>query len=446
MRSLLLCLLLFSFIASAAVPPEAPEKLQQVQQEHALAPEPAQSELLRAEGAPVKLSPESMEKIAAVERAIVHSFPEPTLRGVVSSRGYLVMGEDVSILEKALVASLAQRDAVFSAFRKVPGPEEAEKLLVGENFILVIGGPSQNEFAAELEKQGLATDEQVLDEGMILRSGELPSGAEFLIVSDKRGYMNVRKEGLYSSPLASFLPHWAVAPAAFLLSVLGLAAIPVIRIYLAGIFKSKEKPTKGKPEPEAPGIQLFGVRVRYQEIFSVFMGAFVYGMGVAYLFTGLSWDILLMGIASVIFVAILYYLRSLTRWILDRRHGTDSEYVVWKTGSALCWATALCGFTLQTPGFEVDEVPEEKRPHSAKMKLAVLGMAMAVALIIFAINFLWPHPWLQAYMCVASAIAVNEILPFKPMPGADIKSWDGKVWAFTFFTFIPTYFLINFLL
>ena len=428
MRLLLFSLLLFSLIASGAIE-QAPE-----------------SELVRDDSAPVRLSSDSKAKLSAVERAIVDSFPEPSLKQVVSARGYLIMGNDVSIVEKAIVGRLAEHDDLFSRFRRADDSSESQSLLAQDNFLLIIGGPSQNDLAHELEKQGLATQEQMLDEGIMLRGGKLPSGATFLIVSDKRGYMNIRKEGLYSSPLAAFFPRWAVAPAAFVLSILALAAIPVIRIYLAGIFKSRKKPTKGKPKSEAPGIELFGIKARYQEIAAVFIGAFVYGMGVAYLFTGLSWNLPLMGIASVIFVAILYYLRSLTRWILDKRHGTDSEYVVWKTGSALCWTTALCGFTLQTPGFEVDEAPEEKKPHVAKMKLAVLGMAMAVALIVFVVNFLYPHPWLQTFMCVASAIAVTEILPLKPMPGAEIKSWNRSVWALTFFTFIPAYFLINFLL
>ncbi len=78
------------------------------------------------------------------------------------------------------------------------------------------------------------------------------------------------------------------------------------------------------------------------------------------------------------------------------------------------------------------------------MKWAVLSVAMFVALTIFAINFFFPNEYLPVFQTVASAIAVTEILPLKPMPGVLIKKWNVWLWAITFATFIPIYFLINF--
>jgi len=248
------------------------------------------------------------------------------------------------------------------------------------NFLVILGGPSQNTLAAQLEKEGRIEKTWKLSDNMIVRSGTTSTGGKFVIFSDLRGYHNLRMEGLNSSPLAIFLPKSLVPPAAFLLSILALAAMPVIRIYLAGIFKAKER-DEGKREVKTKftGIHLFGIPIRFREILAVFIGSFFYGMGVTYLFTGPTWELIPMGIAAVIFVAILYYLRSLTRWVFDSLYKPHTEYIFWNAGGALCWISALFGFTLQTPGFELEKIPKEMQRKAAFMRWAAHHTAWAVA-------------------------------------------------------------------
>lgn len=367
------------------------------------------------------------------------------LKQVVDERGYAVIGSSLSIAEKELFLAFMDYEPAYAGIREVPDTLPPAELMAYKNFLVVLGGPSQNELAAFLEEEGMVDREWPLSEQLIVRSGSTPTGGKFVIFSDLRGYHNLPMEGIKSSPLALILPEALVPPAAFLLSVLALAAMPVIRIYLAGIFKAKER-DEGKREVKTKftGIHLFGIPIRFRELFAVFGGAFFYGMGVTYLFTGPDWELIPMGIAAVLFVAVLYYLRSLTRWVFDSIYKTHTEYIFWGGGGALCWASAIFGFTLQTPGFEVEKIPEEMQKKAAFMRWAVLTVAMLVAVTIFIINFFHPNEYLPIFQTVASAIAVTEILPLAPMPGVAIKKWNPWLWAITFFTFVPAYFLINF--
>ena len=367
-----------------------------------------------------------------------------SLRDIIQEKGYIVIGTDLSIAEREAMLAFVNQDPVFSKFRRIRD-QEAQELLRTDAFLVLLGGPSQNDLSRYLESQELSVRTWEISENMVVRSGITPGAGKYYIFSDLRGYRNPAKEGISSSPLASIMPREYVPIASFLISILGLAAIPVIRIYLAGIFKTKERESgRKKVNEKFTGINLFGVPIRFREILAVFLGAFFYGMGVAYLYAGFTLELIPMGIASVIFVALLYYLRSLTRWFFDGRYKTHTEYVFWGTGGSLCWISSIFGFTLQTPGFEVEKIPEEFERKAAFMKWAVLSVAMFVALTIFAINFFFPNEYLPVFQTVASAIAVTEILPLKPMPGVLIKKWNFWLWAITFATFIPIYFLINF--
>ncbi len=392
----------------------------------------------------VNMDEHSKAELNAMLRDVSDSYGGIPLREIISQRGFLVIGTDLSIAEREAMLAYAKQNPIFSNFKKARDTESME-LLRTDSFLVILGGPSQNDLAFYLEKEEMVKRTWNISDSMMARSGTTPGGGKFIILSDLRGYKNLRKEGIISSPLAGIMPREYIPIASFLISIFGLAAIPVIRIYLAGIFKTKERDTgRKKVDEKFTGINLFGVPIRFREILSVFLGAFFYGMGVAYLYAGFTLELIPMGIASVIFVALLYYLRSLTRWFFDGRYKTHTEYVFWGTGGSLCWISSIFGFTLQTPGFEVEKIPEKFEKKAAFMKWAVLSVAMFVGLSIFIINFFFPNESLPVFQTVASAIAVTEILPFVPMPGVLIKKWNFWLWAVTFFTFVPIYFLINF--
>lgn len=392
----------------------------------------------------VNMDERSKAELNEMLRDVSASYGGIPLRQIISERGYLVVGTDLSIAEREVMLAYAKQNPIFSNFKKVRDTESME-LLRTNSFLVILGGPSQNDLAFYLEKEEMVKKTWNISDSMMARSGTTPGGGKFIILSDLRGYKNLRKEGIISSPLAGLMPREYIPIASFLISLFGLAAIPVIRIYLAGIFKTKERDTgRKKVKDKFTGVNLFGVPIRFREILSVFLGAFFYGMGVAYLYAGFTLELIPMGIASVIFVALLYYLRSLTRWFFDGRYKTHTEYVFWGTGGSLCWISSIFGFTLQTPGFEVEKIPKELERKAAFMKWAVLSVAMFVALTIFIINFFFPNEYLPVFQTVASAIAVTEILPFVPMPGVLIKKWNFWLWAITASTFIPIYFLINF--
>ena len=394
---------------------------------------------------PMPVDERTKGEIGDIERDISASYGGLPISRIISEKGTMVMGSDLSIAEREALLRIVGDNPIYSKFKRTTDEVPPEEILNTDQFLVVLGGPSQNHLTAYLEKNGMVEKSWQVSDHVIVRSGPTPGGGKFFIFSDLRGYNNVRKQGIEESPLTAIMPKEYVPIASFLLSILALAAIPVIRIYLAGIFKTKEREAGRKQVKEKfTGVTILGVPIRFRELLAVLGGAFFYGMGVAYLYAGFSWELFPMGLAAVAFVAILYYFRSMTRWLFDGKFHTRTEYVFWGTGGALCWISSVFGFTLQTPGFEVEQIPKELENKAAVMKWAVLSVAMVVALVIFIVNFISPHPYLPVFQTVASAIAVTEILPLTPMPGLLIKRWNAWLWAATFFTFIPIYFLINF--
>lgn len=219
----------------------------------------------------------------------------------------------------------------------------------------------------------------------------------------------------------------------------------IARQVLSGHLRVWAKRDK-KLDPGEQSIELRGFRLRPRELLAICATAAVYGLAIAYTLLGFAVNPLLWFWQTLAALTILL-LRSLVRFVYERRHGLVTVLRFWPAGGLLCLGSAYLGTTLATGCYELESAGRpDAAAHGTRLRVSVLLMTFALAIGFFAANWLHPHKVLQMGRLVASGMALSEVLPVTPMPGLRIYKWRRSVWAVLFGLVVPTYFLVNFIL
>ncbi len=152
---------------------------------------------------------------------------------------------------------------------------------------------------------------------------------------------------------------------------------------IGGLLKNRAK--KGqKVDATQRAFTLAGFVIRPMELTSLLIAALVYGLAVCYTLQG--WKMALPFVRTQeLLVVVIYFSRSVVRFIYERTFKLTTQYKFWVGGGLLCLGSAYLGNTLGTVGYELES---SKGPEDAarivKMKtwLLVLALAMAVGFCI----------------------------------------------------------------
>ena len=80
------------------------------------------------------------------------------------------------------------------------------------------------------------------------------------------------------------------------------------------------------------------------------------------------------------------------------------------------------------------------------MKAWLLGISLGLAFAFAAANILAPAKIFQSGRVMMSGMALAEILPITPMPGAKILKWNASVWGLLCVGVAVSFILLNFIL
>ncbi|MBI5227064.1 hypothetical protein HY988_00615 [Candidatus Micrarchaeota archaeon] len=403
----------------------------------------------------LKSNPEFSKNLTQMYNIINENFPS-NLTLPSKYQGIIIRGEGSTLTEKQLFSFAKNSYPVFNQFTEVTvGSVVPSEIIKQSNTTLIlIGGPSQNKITDYVEQHEEVTYVAELPNVGIVKMFRIKHGADVLVLSDLKGYENMRMEGIENSPLVALgIPPKYVPPVATAVSLVLLAFLPnlltaltgFLKVYAAGFLKSKAKEGKKPSELIDKGTKILGFTIRLREFVALVIGAIVYGLAVSYTFKGFKIDFLLVFYA-IAFATILYYARTLMRMLFERIYKLRSEFHVWKSGCGICWISAILGNTLQTTGYELEDATPENQGKLAKMKAFIILITMVLGIALFVANFVHPTKTLQLFRMIASGLALTEIMPIKPMPGVSIKKWNWIIWILLFLLIVPTYFLINFYL
>lgn len=265
---------------------------------------------------------------------------------------------------------------------------------------------------------------------------------------------NLPLAGPAESPIAKLgVPPEAVPIAATTVTVGAMALWPFLLKTLTGLLKAvfgsflKTRAKKGqKIDKTQKAIHVMGFVVRPAELAALLFGALIYGLGVCYAFQGRNLKPSFL-VGQEALVVLIYYSRSAVRFAYERAFKITTQYKFWPGGGLLCLASAYLGNTLGTVGYELEETTSpEDADRIVKMKAWLLVISLGLAFAFAAANILAPAKIFQSGRVMMSGMALAEILPITPMPGAKILKWSAGVWGLLCVGVAVSFILLNFIL
>lgn len=360
-------------------------------------------------------------------------------------------GSATNAVEKGLVSYIETRYPFTKGLEKQSDDVDLNEVLQTSKMVILLGGPSQNKITEQLfEKDLLQKKEHPSDKTLALYEGKTNTGSKILVVSDVRGFENVRRVGPSRSPLAKVMPTEAVVATASFLSLL-LAALwlkigGAVRVLLARLITMKRK-EKVDMHHVARAFHLGKIQIKYREFFAILAAALAYATGVTLALTGLGypfWDVFKLSIIGGI---IFYGVREFGRIIICYAKDIHTEYTLWWPGAIFAVLTGFLGNTLNTPGVVIEHKDKEvKFSRYTPVKYGIVFGTMVAAVVLFIVNIISPSKGIHIFAVIASTYATAEIMPFKPMPGKDIAQWRPVLFTFTLILIVCVYVLFNFVI
>ncbi|MFQ5405656.1 MAG: hypothetical protein ACE5DI_00660 [Candidatus Micrarchaeia archaeon] len=292
--------------------------------------------------------------------------------------------------------------------------------------LAIIGGPSQNSLAREIQRANWQSNRMDLVKGFFVLYGRTPYGKWYYILSDERGYKNLPREAVQYSPLKGLVPDFWIP---IIASVIG-----AVLLGLAGKFAGKGK----KEEDEKGNLAM--------EALAFAAASIVLGIAIAWTFAAFTdrfLEILAYSIAIALGVIVIH---ELSHKAMAKKYGLRANYKFWPAGSIVTLLTAGLGSAFGLSGYLSEQAKGATDRQRALTKLMGPLSISFLAIILFALNWMQPNEILQIGFTLSSIWAMAEILPLEPMDGKAVKTWSSSTWLASFLFILIVFFAVNFVL
>jgi len=360
-----------------------------------------------------------------------------------TNESVVVVGSNIDGPEAAML-ELA-RSRIPAAFAPTYYDDSDATLTLLENEtrnIVLVGGPSQNEISREYWNRGWIASETKKSIGdFMLKAGRTRDGAPVLLITDSRGFANVKKEGAGVSPLRFVMDEKYVPAAATGVTILLMALFALARTALERFFLGLGRRERKVREQ---ALRLFGIKLR--EVASLILASLVLAAAITWVFTGPTPAFIPLLLVNIIVALVTVVGHELVHLVFGRMFGLRMEYVFWPIGSLFTLFSAYLGNPFGLAGFLVEEEAQGMRMKVAVMKLAAPLASIAFAFLFAIINLFAPWEIFQMTFTIASTLAIVELLPFEPFDGAAVRRWSIFAWFFPFCAVALLYIVVNFIL
>ncbi len=172
-------------------------------------------------------------------------------------------------------------------------------------------------------------------------------------------------------------------------------------------------------------------------VISALLLALAFGLAFSGGFRALSYPGILisMFLLALVGVSAGFVLHELGHRFVARRFGCFAEYKMWTTGLVVAIMCSLFGFVFAAPGAVMIHpgVDLEGRPTLTKQRLGIISIAgpsmnICLAIVFMLLNGLYPSLVFSLGARINTWLALFNLIPFGPLDGAKIMSWDKKVW------------------
>jgi len=142
-----------------------------------------------------------------------------------------------------------------------------------------------------------------------------------------------------------------------------------------------------------------------------------------------------MFLIALVGVSAGFVLHELGHRFVARRFGCFAEYKMWTTGLVVAIMCSFFGFVFAAPGAVMIHpgVDPEGRPTLNKQRLGIISIAgpsmnIFLAIVFILLNGLYPSLVFYLGARINTWLALFNLIPFGPLDGTKIISWDKKVW------------------
>ncbi len=172
-------------------------------------------------------------------------------------------------------------------------------------------------------------------------------------------------------------------------------------------------------------------------VISALLLALAFGLAFSGGFRALSYPGILisMFLLALVGVSAGFVLHELGHRFVARRFGCFAEYKMWTTGLVVAIMCSFFGFVFAAPGAVMIHpgVDLEGRPTLNKQRLGIISIAgpsmnICLAIVFMLLNGLYPSLVFSLGARINTWLALFNLIPFGPLDGAKIMSWDKKVW------------------
>jgi Zn-dependent protease len=172
-------------------------------------------------------------------------------------------------------------------------------------------------------------------------------------------------------------------------------------------------------------------------VISALLLALAFGLAFSGGFRALSYPGILisMFLLALVGVSAGFVLHELGHRFVARRFGCFAEYKMWTTGLVVAIMCSFFGFVFAAPGAVMIHpgVDLEGRPTLTKQRLGIISIAgpsmnICLAIVFMLLNGLYPSLVFSLGARINTWLALFNLIPFGPLDGAKIMSWDKKVW------------------
>ncbi|MCL0091313.1 hypothetical protein M1N57_00340 [Dehalococcoidales bacterium] len=145
-------------------------------------------------------------------------------------------------------------------------------------------------------------------------------------------------------------------------------------------------------------------------------------------------ELINMFLLALVGVGTGFVLHELGHRFVARKFGCFAEYKMWTPGLILAIVCSLFGFVFAAPGAVMIHPGADLwgRPSLTKQRLGLIAIAGPAMNICLAIVFMLLNFPLGTI--INTWLALFNLLPFGPLDGAKVFSWDKKVWLVAMIT------------
>ena len=160
-----------------------------------------------------------------------------------------------------------------------------------------------------------------------------------------------------------------------------------------------------------------------------------------------------MFLLALVGVSAGFVLHELGHRFVARRFGCFAEYKMWTTGLVVAIMCSFFGFVFAAPGAVMIHpgVDPGGRPTLTKQRLGIISIAgpsmnIFLAIVFILLNGLYPSLVFSLGARINTWLALFNLIPFGPLDGAKIMSWDKKVWLAAIIITIGLFIYLEFLI